>query len=71
MPSAALMVLLPGTVFAMTGTPLGWDLPVLEGFNFVGGATVPPAFLALLVALTHLSRGAPGRIRTRRHFVGK
>lgn len=52
MPSAALIVLLPGTVFLMTGTPLGWDVPVLEGFNFVGGATVPPAFLALLVALS-------------------
>ncbi len=52
MPSAALILLLPGMVFLMTGTPLGWDIPVLEGFNFVGGATVPPAFLALLVALT-------------------
>lgn len=52
MPSAALILLLPGMVFVMTGTPLGWDIPVLEGFNFVGGATVPPAFLALLVALT-------------------
>jgi general L-amino acid transport system permease protein len=52
LPSAALIVLLPGAVYLMTGTPLSWDLPVLEGFNFVGGATVPPAFLALLVALT-------------------
>jgi len=52
LPSAALIVLLPGAVYLMTGMPLSWDLPVLEGFNFVGGATVPPAFLALLVALT-------------------
>ncbi len=51
-PSAALIVLLPGIVYLMTGSPLGWDFPVLEGFNFVGGATLPPAFLALLVALT-------------------
>ncbi len=50
--SAALIVLLPGAVYLMTGMPLSWDLPVLEGFNFVGGAAVPPAFLALLVALT-------------------
>jgi general L-amino acid transport system permease protein len=52
LPSAGLIVLLPGAVYLMTGTPLSWDFPVLEGFNFVGGATVPPAFLALLVALT-------------------
>lgn len=52
MTSAAVIVLLPGMIFLITGTPLGWDVPVLEGFNFTGGATVPPAFLALLVALT-------------------
>ncbi|MBE9556114.1 MAG: ABC transporter permease subunit [Proteobacteria bacterium] len=52
MPSAALIILLPGTVFLMTGSPVGWDIPTFEGFNFVGGATLPPAFLALFVALT-------------------
>jgi len=52
LPSAALIILLPGIVYLATGSPLGWDLPVLEGFNFVGGATLPPAFLALFVALT-------------------
>jgi general L-amino acid transport system permease protein len=52
LPSAALIILLPGMVYLLTGSPLGWDLPVLEGFNFVGGATLPPAFLALFVALT-------------------
>ena len=52
LPSAALILLLPGMVYLLTGSPLGWDFPVLEGFNFVGGATLPPAFLALFVALT-------------------
>ena len=52
LPSAALIIALPGIVFLLTGSPLGWDLPILEGFNFVGGATLPPAFLALFVALT-------------------
>ena len=52
LPSAALIVLLPGIVFLMTGLPLSWDVPVLEGFNFIGGAELPPAFLALVVALT-------------------
>ncbi len=51
-PSAILIVFLPGIVYLMTGSPLGWDIPKIEGFNFVGGATLPPAFLALLVALT-------------------
>jgi len=52
LPSAALVILLPGMVYLLTGSPLSWDFPVLEGFNFVGGATLPPAFLALFVALT-------------------
>ncbi|MCP4011157.1 MAG: ABC transporter permease subunit [Proteobacteria bacterium] len=50
--SAALIIFLPGMVYLATGTPLGWDIPILEGFNFVGGATLSPAFLALFVALT-------------------
>jgi len=51
-PGAALIVFLPGIVYWMTGSPLGWEIPELEGFNFAGGATLPPAFLALFVALT-------------------
>ncbi len=51
-PSAALFIFLPGTVYFMTGMPLGWDMPKLEGFNFVGGATLPPSFVTLLVALS-------------------
>ena len=52
LPSAAVIILLPAIVYLLTGSPLGWDIPKLEGFNFVGGATLPPAFLALFVALT-------------------
>ena len=50
--SAALLIILPGIVYFMTGMPLDWDIPKLEGFNFVGGASLPPSFMALLVALT-------------------
>ena len=32
--------------------PLSWDVPTLQGFNLAGGVSVPPAFLALLVALS-------------------
>jgi len=52
LPSAALFILLPGTVYWLTGMPLGWDIPKLQGFNFAGGASLPPAFVALLVALS-------------------
>lgn len=51
MASAALLILLPGIVYLLTGSPLDWDVPTLQGFNFLGGAYLPPAFLALLVAL--------------------
>ncbi|MBL4907790.1 MAG: ABC transporter permease subunit [Sneathiella sp.] len=52
LPSAGLIILLPAAVFLITGSPLGWDTPRLEGFNFTGGAALPPSFLALFVALT-------------------
>lgn len=52
LPSAVLVILLPGIVFLASGSPLGWDIPKLEGFNFIGGAELSPAFLALFVALT-------------------
>ncbi|MFW2368651.1 MAG: amino acid ABC transporter permease [Desulforhopalus sp.] len=51
-PSAALIILLPGVVYWITGMPLGWDIPKLEGFNFAGGANLPPSFVTLLVALS-------------------
>lgn len=50
--SLLILTVLPGIAFALTGTPLTWDMPVLEGFNFVGGTTLPPSFLALLLALS-------------------
>lgn len=43
---------LPLAVYFLTGQPLEWDVPVLKGFNYRGGVSVPPAFLALLVALS-------------------
>ena len=50
--SLGLLVGLPAVVFLVTGSPMTWDIPALSGFNFQGGFKVPPAFLALLVALT-------------------
>jgi general L-amino acid transport system permease protein len=50
--SAALIVGLPLATFFLTGRPLGWSVPTLEGFNFVGGVSVIPELAALLVALS-------------------
>jgi general L-amino acid transport system permease protein len=50
--SAALIVGLPLATFFLTGRPLGWSVPSLEGFNFVGGVAVIPELAALLVALS-------------------
>ena len=50
--SAVLLISLPGIVYFITGMPLDWDIPKIEGFNFVGGASLPPSFMALLFALT-------------------
>lgn len=42
---------LPILVFLATGSPLSFEYAELKGFNFVGGASVPPAFCSLLLAL--------------------
>jgi general L-amino acid transport system permease protein len=48
-----LMVIgLPLIVHLALGGPLSWDMPALQGFNFQGGVSVPPAFCALIVALS-------------------
>jgi len=49
--SLAILFLLPSAVFVVTGAPLSFSYPVLQGFNFVGGTSVPPAFCALFIAL--------------------
>jgi len=49
--SMGLLIVVPGIVYLATGSPLAWDIPTLQGFNFKGGVSLPPAFLALLVAL--------------------
>lgn len=47
-----------GVVVAVTGLayvalePLGWERPVLTGFNFTGGLTLLPELVALLAALS-------------------
>jgi general L-amino acid transport system permease protein len=61
--AAALVVFGAAVAFA----PPAWNVPRLEGFNFVGGATLSPEFAALLIALVlhhaaHISEVVRGAI---------
>ena len=49
---ATLVVGLPLVVFLAAGAPLSLDWPELKGFNFSGGHSVSPEFVALLIGLT-------------------
>ncbi|MCE8026098.1 MULTISPECIES: amino acid ABC transporter permease [Halomonadaceae] len=50
--SLALIVGLPLFILVATGVPVTWDVPELRGFNFRGGITIIPEFLALWLALS-------------------
>jgi len=48
----ALIVGLPVLADLGAGSPVTWSLPELKGFNFQGGMSVLPEFVALLLALS-------------------
>ncbi|MGY6571141.1 MAG: amino acid ABC transporter permease [Salinarimonas sp.] len=48
----AVIIALPLAVFLLSGAPLTWDIPSLQGFNYRGGMNVPPALCALVLALS-------------------
>ncbi len=48
----ALIVGMPLAAMTLTGFPIHWEVPVLSGFNFLGGITVLPELIALWLALT-------------------
>lgn len=50
--SLGLIIGLPLLVFLLSGTPMTLDYPELRGFNFRGGMTIIPEFVALWLALT-------------------
>lgn len=50
--SIGLIIGLPILFFAAAGWPVTLDYPKLGGFNFSGGATIIPGFMALLLALS-------------------
>lgn len=51
-PSLGMIVGLPLVVWLLGGAPLQWDVPALRGFNYQGGASLSPEFVALLVGIT-------------------
>jgi general L-amino acid transport system permease protein len=48
---------LPVVFFALAGWPVTFDYPVMGSFNFRGGATLVPEFMALLLALSTYTAG--------------
>ena len=51
-PGLGLIVGLPLVVWLAAGAPLQWDVPALKGFNFRGGSSMTPEFVALLIGIT-------------------
>ena len=52
-----LIIVLPILTFFLAGSPVSLDYPELKGFNFVGGMTLVPEFIALFLALTIYTAG--------------
>ena len=50
-PSLAVLVLFPLIAWAIGGSPIAMDRPVLEGFDYQGGKVLSPEFMALLLGL--------------------
>jgi general L-amino acid transport system permease protein len=48
----AMVLALPVLGLLLAGWPITFDYPVLGGFNFSGGTTIIPEFIALLLALS-------------------
>jgi general L-amino acid transport system permease protein len=50
--SAFLILLPPLIAYFLAGEPISFEMPVLRGFNFVGGLRVLPEFVALVLGLS-------------------
>ena len=57
-----LFILVLGILYFTLGVPFKLDYPVLKGFNFTGGFTVIPEFLALLFSLVIYTAAFIGEI---------
>ena len=55
--SLGLFVALPLLAMVAADFPFRWEVPVLKGFNFSGGITLLPEFVALVLGLTLYTAG--------------
>jgi general L-amino acid transport system permease protein len=53
----ALLVALPALVMLLAGAEFRFDAPSLKGFNFVGGSTITPEFVAVAAGLAVYQSG--------------
>jgi general L-amino acid transport system permease protein len=51
--SVGIFFIVPTLTFFAMGSPIGLDYPVLKGFNFKGGVSLKPEYLALWLALSY------------------
>jgi len=51
--SLAILFGLPLIVFFISGAPMAWEIPALKGFNFKGGTSIKPEYIALTLALSY------------------
>lgn len=50
--AVGLLIVLPAAAIVLFGIPFTFEMPVLKGFNFSGGARLIPEFVALAIALS-------------------
>ena len=51
--SIVILIGLPLLTFFFSGAPLSWEIPALKGFNFKGGTSIKPEYIALTLALAY------------------
>jgi general L-amino acid transport system permease protein len=50
-PVLAVLILLPAVTWLLSGTHVDFEMPVLQGFNYKGGITLPPELVAVAFGL--------------------
>ncbi|GIT07425.1 MAG: amino acid ABC transporter permease [Pseudomonadota bacterium] len=51
--SVSILIGLPLLTFFISGSPLSMDMPAMKGFNFKGGTSIKPEYIALTFALSY------------------
>tara|TARA_B100000579_G_scaffold349732_1_gene303304 strand:+ start:1051 stop:2247 length:1197 start_codon:yes stop_codon:yes gene_type:complete len=51
--SLSILIVLPLLTFFLVGSPISIDMPALKGFNFKGGTSIKPEYIALTFALSY------------------